>query len=310
MDGVLIVDKPQGPTSHDVVVEVRRLTGDRKIGHGGTLDPLATGVLVLLLGRARRLTRFVQGGNKTYLCTIRFGVRTTTDDIDGEVMEERPAETDLPKVKSALEGLVGTHPQTPPAYSAVKVAGRPLHRSARAGEKAVAPPREVTVYSLDIIDLRVGDFPEADVRVVCSKGTYVRSLARDAGEKTGSGACVAALRREVSGAFTLADAHSLDELHQHAGSGRLDDDLLPLEAALGDMPRATLHDEWVERVSHGVKPGLVDAGPPTRPPAVGEPLALMSPAGRLVAIAEAGTSPRLDLVAVFAGAEGPTGNDK
>ena len=208
--GLVVVDKPGGITSHDVVARVRRLGGTRKVGHAGTLDPMATGVLVLGLNRATRLLGHLTLTDKRYTATIRLGVTTTTDDAEGEVVESRPAEslreTD---VRSALSAFLGEIDQVPSAVSAIKVAGKRAYARVRDGEHVDLPARRVTVHSLDVTALAL---PSLEIDVRCSSGTYIRAIARDLGAALEVGGHLTALRRTAVGPFTVDDARTLDEL--------------------------------------------------------------------------------------------------
>jgi len=211
--GLVVVDKPGGMTSHDVVARVRRLAGTRKVGHAGTLDPMATGVLVLGVNRATRLLGHLTLSDKRYDATIRLGVRTTTDDAEGEVLETRSTDgVTTEAVRQALTGLVGEIDQVPSAVSAIKVDGRRAYARVRAGEAVELPARRVTVHSLEVTAL---DLPTMDISVHCSSGTYVRAIARDLGTALGVGGHLTALRRTSVGPFGLSTAHTLDELAEH-----------------------------------------------------------------------------------------------
>lgn len=221
--GILPVDKPGGMTSHDVVAQVRRATGEGRVGHAGTLDPSATGLLVVLVGRYTRLEPYLSGSVKAYEATIAFGTETDTDDADGEVTEVaevRDSLFDSHIAQDALDALRGTSLQTPPAYSAIKVGGRVAHRAARAGEALKIAPREIEVSDAHLIGLDAAARTWT-VRFRVSKGTYVRALARDLGRACGSAAHLAALRRTASGRLTLDDAHPLDDVLEIAAQGRI-----------------------------------------------------------------------------------------
>ncbi|HEY3531112.1 MAG TPA: tRNA pseudouridine(55) synthase TruB [Nocardioides sp.] len=208
--GLVVVDKPGGMTSHDVVSRVRRLTGTRKIGHAGTLDPMATGVLVLGVNRATRLLGHLTLTDKRYAATLRLGVTTTTDDAEGEVVATRPTDgLTEERVRDALAAFVGEIDQVPNAVSAVKVGGRRAYARARAGEQVDLPARRVTVHAIDVIDVGL---PDIGIEVRCSSGTYVRAIARDLGEVLGVGGHLTELRRTAVGPFSLTDARTLDEL--------------------------------------------------------------------------------------------------
>lgn len=211
-DGLLLVDKPAGPTSHDVVHRIRRTFRIAKVGHGGTLDPAATGLLVLLLGRATRLSDRIMGGNKTYEGTLRLGTVTNTQDMDGDVIEEKPFDAiTREQAEAALEAFRGDIYQTPPMVSAIKVKGVPLYKLARKGQEVVREPRLIHIYRYEI----TGWAPPLVTFVVSStKGTYVRTLAHDLGQVLGCGACLQNLSRTVSGTFNLTDATPLSTLLQ------------------------------------------------------------------------------------------------
>jgi tRNA pseudouridine55 synthase len=211
--GLVVVDKPAGITSHDVVARVRQLSGTRKVGHAGTLDPMATGVLVLGLNRATRLLGHLTLEDKRYDATVRFGVTTTTDDAEGEVVETRSTDgLTEDAVRSALAAFVGESDQVPSAVSAVKVAGKRAYARVRAGEDVDLPARRVTIHALDVIRV---ELPDVDVSVHCSSGTYVRAIARDVGTALDVGAHLTALRRTAVGPFTLDDARTLEGLTKH-----------------------------------------------------------------------------------------------
>jgi tRNA pseudouridine55 synthase len=210
VEGFLLIDKPSGPTSHDVVAKLRGITGIKRIGHGGTLDPLATGLLVIGLGAAtKQLEQFVQG-DKTYLATVCLGATSTTDDAEGELKpvsgEHQPKSQEI---KQALSSLVGPQQQLPPVYSAIKTKGKKHYELARAGKPGDRTPRPVTIHSIELLDYT---WPDVRFRTSVSKGTYIRALARDLGDRLGTGGYLSALRRERVGAFRIEDAHSLDEL--------------------------------------------------------------------------------------------------
>lgn len=243
MDGVLVVDKPAGPTSHDVVDRARRALGTRRIGHTGTLDPFATGVLVLCVGRATRLARFLAAGEKAYRARVRLGFATSTDDSTGEPLAAaRNVEVSAAELDRALAGLVGTFDQVPPAFSARQVAGRRLYELARRGEAVARAATPVTVHALELVS-REGDTLELDVR--CSAGTYVRALARDLGERLGTGAHLSALRRTRSGGFELTQALSCDRLEDAPAH------LVPLSSLLPELPTVTVGAEGRRRIAHG-----------------------------------------------------------
>jgi tRNA pseudouridine55 synthase len=208
--GLVVVDKPGGITSHDVVARVRRLAGTRKVGHAGTLDPMATGVLVLGLNRATRLLGHLTLTDKRYTATVRLGATTTTDDAEGEVVETRPTDgLSEADVRSALRSFLGEIDQVPSSVSAIKVAGKRAYARVRDGEAVDLPSRRVTVHAVDVTAL---DLPSLEIDVRCSSGTYIRAIARDLGSALGVGGHLTALRRTAVGPFTVADARTLDAL--------------------------------------------------------------------------------------------------
>lgn len=243
MDGVLVVDKPAGPTSHDIVDRARRALGTRRIGHTGTLDPFATGVLVLCVGQATRLARFLAAGEKAYRAGVRLGFATTTDDATGEpVGPARAVDVGPEALQSALSSLVGTFDQVPPAFSARQVAGRRLYELARRGEAVARAATPVTVHALAVVSRQRDSL---DLEVVCSAGTYVRALARDLGERLGTGAHLASLRRTRSGAFDLAQALPADRLEQARAH------VQPLSGLLPELPAVRVGAEGRQRIAHG-----------------------------------------------------------
>ncbi len=251
VSGVLVVDKPVGLTSHDVVQIIRRGTGIRRAGHTGTLDPRASGVLVILVGPAVRLSEYVSASDKRYQATIKLGETTTTYDSEGEVNSGTPV--DLSSLsedvfEDMLQGFVGEIQQVPPAHSAVKVDGKKAYERAREGEDVELEPRTINVYSLELLEWAP---PEVVVDVFCSSGTYVRSLANDLGERLGYGAHLVGLRRTKSGRFTLRDAVSLRRLKESFQMGDWAQYLIPASEALGDWPAVELKAEEVEKIRHG-----------------------------------------------------------
>jgi tRNA pseudouridine55 synthase len=210
MEGILNIDKPQWLSSHDVVAQLRRICATRRIGHAGTLDPLATGVLLVCVGRATRLSEYLMGQQKTYEATVRLGQTTNTYDAEGEVVAERPfSHITQSTIGEALLSFRGSIEQIPPIYSALKVNGQPMYKLARAGKEVEAKPRPITIYALDLLDWTP---PNLHLRVVCSTGTYIRSLAHDIGERLACGGHITVLRRTAVGEFQIEDAVSLAEL--------------------------------------------------------------------------------------------------
>jgi len=251
LDGILVIDKPRGKTSHDVVETVRRLVGFRQIGHLGTLDPLATGVLVLALGRATRLARFYGARRKRYTCAVRFGFATDTYDADGEALgpDAAPA-LDAGALQKLADGFVGKIQQTPPAFSAKKIHGRPAHELARKQKPVKLEPVEVEVNEFRLTSV---DGSCARFWVECGSGTYIRSLAHDMGRLQGHGAHLAEIARTAVGEFTLDHAVSLADLMDDAKSGNIAARVIPLENMLADLPRTTVLPIVEKRVRHGAK---------------------------------------------------------
>lgn len=239
--GLLLVDKPGGLTSHAVVERVRRAVGTTRIGHTGTLDPFATGLLVLLVGRATRLAPYLDAEPKVYRARIRFGARTTTDDLEGEVVEEAPPPQPA-VVDRAISGLTGNLLQRPPAYSAKQVGGVRAYAAARRGAPLSLEPAAVVVHEWRIVDR---DDSNLEVDIACSGGTYIRALARDLGEATGSAAHLAGLRRIRIGRFDVAQAVSLDAIQQGAY------DLVAPTEAVAQLPREVVDDLDARRITHG-----------------------------------------------------------
>ena len=209
MNGIVIVNKPQGWTSQDVTARLRRVFGTRRIGHGGTLDPMATGVLPVFVGRATRGVEFFEHAEKTYEATLRLGIHTDTEDITGTVLEERPVEVTREQLEKTLENFRGDILQVPPMYSALKVNGQKLCDLARKGKEVERQPRPITIYELECLDF---DGVRAKLLVHCSKGTYIRTLCKDIGESLGCGGCMESLCRVTAGEYTLEESVALETL--------------------------------------------------------------------------------------------------
>lgn len=277
--GFLVVDKPAGWTSHDVVDAARAWLGTRRVGHLGTLDPQATGVLPLCVRAATKLAPFLDASEKCYVGTIRFGVETDTYDAEGEVTRERPdAIPDEAALRKALESFRGEISQIPPMYSAVKQGGVPLHRLARKGEVVERDPKTVTIHRLELASYEA---PDATVYVDCSAGTYVRTLASDLGEHLGCGAHLASLRRLRSGPFDEDQAVTADQLAREADEGKIEARLIEPARALG-LPVVTLSEASVARVRNG---GDVSPGSGLRA-APGARVAAHDSEGKMVAVME------------------------
>ena len=274
--GVLVVDKPAGPTSHDVVDRVRRGLGIRKAGHTGTLDPFATGVLPVCLGKATRLARFLGGADKTYRATVRLGFATTTDDLTGEPLAApRPADVTADALAEACRALSGPQMQKAPAYSAKWVQGRRAYDLARVGIEAPPTVSPVVVHAIEVLG-HAGEMVEIEVR--CSAGTYVRALARDLGETLGTGGHLVALRRTASGTFTMADAVAWDEIGPAAP-------VIPMGRLLEELPSATVTGDGRAALRHGrgLDRTLVATGFPSAPPP--PRVRVLDEAGDLLALA-------------------------
>lgn len=281
ISGVLVIDKPIGMTSHDVVNAVRFGTGIRRAGHTGTLDPRASGVLVILVGPAVRLSEYVSASDKRYQAIIRMGASTDTFDADGRFTRQlQPAiNVTEQQFEDALKNFVGEIEQTPPPYSAVKVRGRRAYDMARRGEPVALPPRKINVYHLEVLEWAP---PEVVVDVHCSSGTYVRSLANDLGEALGTGAYLVGLRRTKSGRFSLRDATPLRKLQEAFRAGNWYQYLIPAAEALGDWPAVELDPDQVEAVKHGHR---IPANPADRP-GINNLVRGVSMAGELVSLME------------------------
>ncbi len=246
VSGILIVDKPAGWTSHDVVGKVRRLALTRRVGHAGTLDPMATGVLVVLVGRATRAAEYAEAQFKGYEAHIRFGLTTDTLDTEGRTLTETHVTPGLDEIRAVLPRFTGEIEQIPPMYSAIKVGGRKLYDIARAGGEVERKPRQVNITRLDC----TGPLPDGDyaLAVECSKGTYIRSLCADIGAALGCGACMSALRRTHSGPFCVENALTLEEIERRGAANCL----LPIDTLFADAPALTL---WSERAERAVRNG-------------------------------------------------------
>ncbi|MFF2052432.1 tRNA pseudouridine(55) synthase TruB [Leifsonia sp. NPDC058194] len=278
--GLLLVDKPGGMTSHDVVSRVRRLAGTRKVGHAGTLDPMATGLLIVGVNSSTRLLTYIVGADKEYLATIRLGSATTTDDAEGEETARADAEALAAVadegIHAGIADLTGELQQIPSSVSAIKVDGKRAYARVRAGEEVVLKPRAVTVSEFELLaQRRTPDAIDLDVRVVCSSGTYIRSLARDLGAGLGVGGHLSALRRTRIGDYDVRDAHDLDTLDPETA-------LLPaVDAATALFDRLDLTEEQAIDLTHGRRIHIADREGPG-----GVPVAAVAPTGHLVGLVE------------------------
>lgn len=259
MLGVVNLDKPVGPTSHDMVGLLRRLTGTRRIGHAGTLDPLASGVLPILVGPATRFSEELTGGEKRYDAVVRLGQRSATDDAEGPLTPGDGPLPDAGTVEAELAVFVGTYAQRPPAFSARKAGGQTAHRAARAGSPIEVPPRTVTVTAIDLLGLTPGDgWLDVRLDIRCGAGTYVRSIARDLGDRLGCGGHLGALRRTEAAGLRVEDAVTPPTLERLAAEGRLADAVRPV-ADLLRLPRVALEPEDAARFRHGSIVRLAEA---------------------------------------------------
>ncbi len=277
LNGVLLIDKPSGPTSHDIVVRVRRMFGERRCGHAGTLDPFATGLLILCLGRATRLARFLLKANKTYIATLRFGFSTDTYDRTGvPVGPANDFEPESSALKQLLTHFEGRTVQQPPAFSAKKYKGKRLYSLARSGIVVASTPVEVEMRDIQLLSL---DGSIARIQMSVSSGTYIRSFAHDLGLKLGQGAHLVELRRTHIGSFSLADCFSLDNNHLTS----VDKVLLDANEALRDLPPVYLGDQASVRLTHGRAPSWDELTSGKLSPDMG-PVRVLSETGELVAV--------------------------
>jgi tRNA pseudouridine55 synthase len=285
VDGILVVAKPVGPTSHDVVGLIRRLSTTKRVGHGGTLDPFASGVLPIFLGKATRLVEYHLGDRKRYRATFCFGASSTTDDLEGELTPSAGSAVSREAVEAGLAAFRGPIQQRPPDYSAIKVAGRRAYAMARAGQAVELPPREVTIHAIEIVawDGSDPDRPVSVVDIECSAGTYVRSLARDLGVAVGSAAYLGALVRTASGPFRLEAAIDLETIRTAAADDpvAIERLLLPVDAGLDEYPRLTVDAATIAALARGQAAALPEG---VQAP-LGRPILVADAAGRLVAVA-------------------------
>ena len=249
MNGIILVDKPQDWTSHDVVAKLRGVLHERRIGHSGTLDPLATGLLVVFVGRATRAVEFAEADSKEYIAGLRLGLSTDTQDISGSIIARSGGKLpDEHAVREAAGHFLGDIEQIPPMYSAIKLGGKKLYELARRGESVECAPRKIRISAIDVVGSEGGDYL---LRISCSKGTYVRTLCNDIGALLGCGACMSSLRRTRAGAFSLDKAHSLDTIEAAAREGRISDILLPVDALFAHMPELIVGPNEEKRLKTG-----------------------------------------------------------
>ncbi len=290
--GVVVVDKPRGITSHAAVQEVRRITGIKRVGHVGTLDPAARGVLPLLVGKATRLSRFATGWEKEYHATLRLGEARDTQDLDGEVtFRGETGSLTEEAIRDALTRFTGEIEQTPPMYSAKKVGGVPLYKLARKGKEVERKAKRVTVYRLEATDIRPGEpFWEVDFELRCSSGTFVRTICHDVGELLGCGGVLATLVRAAAGPFTIDDALTLDEVRARWNEGGAAAVLRPVADCFSPEQRVVVNSAGHAKLRNGQTITLADTTPPTAEE-IPEPALLYTPGGTLLAVARPLGSP-------------------
>lgn len=284
MDGVVVIDKPAGLTSHDVVSEVKKILGARKAGHTGTLDPLATGVLPVCINEATKLAQFLSAEKKTYLATMLLGVRTDTQDTEGKVTDRSNRIVSDEDIQNVLGKRVGKMKQIPPAFSALKHKGKPLYKYARAGEFPEIAARDIEIFSLNIKDI---SFPYVKFEISCSKGTYIRTLCSDIGDELGCGACVSGLRRLQSGFFTEEMAVTLEKGNRGEKKEELLSKMLPMAQSLPAYTAIEVNESLVDRLRAGFQPDVNMLRQNVLSfLAAGDMIKFVSAGGQLVAIAE------------------------
>ncbi len=248
INGIINVYKEAGFTSHDVVAKLRGIFGQKKIGHTGTLDPDAEGVLLVCLGKATKVCDLLTEKDKTYRCVMRLGIRTDTQDMSGNILSETVPEVTEDQVQGAIMKFVGDYQQIPPMYSALKVDGKRLYELARAGKEVTRQPRPVRILRIRIQEIVL---PKVTMEVSCSKGTYIRTLCNDIGETLGCGACMEHLVRTRSGSFEIADSHTLGELEQLVKEGKVQEALLPVDTVFFQYPKAVAGAKWGKLLENG-----------------------------------------------------------
>lgn len=257
MNGIVIIDKPQGWTSMDVCARLRRVFHERRIGHGGTLDPLATGVLPVFVGRATRGVEFATEADKEYIADLKLGITTNTQDTEGEILEQRPAAVSRDELEAALEGFRGPQAQVPPMYSAIKIGGKKLYELARKGQEIERPPRQIVIRELEITECV--DPETFRLRVLCTKGTYIRTLCHDIGQVLGCGGCMSGLRRTMAAGYRIDQAIPLQQVLESEDPNAL---LKGVDSLFQDRPALVLHTEGTEkRIRNGntcAVPGRAD----------------------------------------------------
>ena len=248
MNGIILVDKPCGWTSHDVVGKLRGILRERRIGHSGTLDPMATGLLVVFAGRATRAVEFAEADSKEYIAGLRLGVSTDTQDTTGNVLNICEALPSKDELIAAANGFLGEISQIPPMYSAIKINGKKLYELARRGEIVERSPRKVTISKLELVGEDKCDYI---LDIHCSKGTYIRTLCSDIGDKLGCGGCMSSLRRVKAGVFSITQAHTMEQIQAAADSGGLDGIIIPVDTLFTDKPKLTVNEFEEKKLRNG-----------------------------------------------------------
>lgn len=248
MNGIILVDKPCGWTSHDVVGKLRGILRERRIGHSGTLDPMATGLLVVFAGRATRAVEFAEADSKEYIAGLRLGVSTDTQDTTGNVLNICEALPSKDELIAAANGFLGEISQIPPMYSAIKINGKKLYELARRGEIVERSPRKVTISKLELVGEDKSDYI---LDIHCSKGTYIRTLCSDIGDKLGCGGCMSSLRRVKAGVFSITQAHTMEQIQAAADSGGLDGIIIPVDTLFTDKPKLTVNEFEEKKLRNG-----------------------------------------------------------
>ena len=254
--GILIINKPAGWTSMDVCAKLRGIFHEKRVGHGGTLDPMATGVLPVFIGRATRAVEFAEKSDKEYVAGLRLGVVTNTQDASGDILEERPVRVSQEQLEASLEGFRGDILQVPPMYSAIKINGKKLYELARKGREVERPARPVTIKTLELLDEQ-GDSLYT-IRVRCSKGTYIRTLCHDIGQSLGCGGCMASLRRTMAAGFTLEDAVTLEQVQQTEDPAAL---LMPVDSLFQDRKKLVVAPPAEKKIRNGMTAVLPELAP-------------------------------------------------
>lgn len=250
MNGILLIDKPSDWTSMDVCAKLRGVFHEKRIGHSGTLDPMATGLLVVFLGRATRAVEFAEAHSKEYIAHLRPGLVTDTQDTSGNTLCEREVNVSEAQLRAALEKFTGEISQIPPMYSAIKIGGKKLYEIARKGESVERKPRNITIHSLELIGWENGD---AVLRVRCSKGTYIRTLCHDIGEALGCGGCMSYLRRSGAGEYSIDQSHTLDEVIAAAERGEAESLLMPVDSLFASEEKLVLTAKQEKLLRNGVR---------------------------------------------------------